>query len=450
MKFTPSDQALELVEQHLSRLPRFDGSAHSRKMLHCTVQSVAAATGLTLIESEGALTTLMARYKCRLMMNRETGEVEFVFTAPLLRRGSLTVKETFRTFGKRVLKGFEMIYRASLGAILLMYSLVYAVVAVVLVVRFGFEGLLDGFFDVLYQGVFGGRSRKKTSNSLRVKNFSSLEIRSEEETQGLKPEGFMGSVFNFVFGPVEPIPDPLKAEKNAAFFIHHNQGKLTAGHIVALTGWCYDEAESHLAEYIARFGGEAQLSDTGAVYGEFADSIGSVSLLDSTKGTPNLVFYDEEQEQKYLLTGNSDGRNAAIIGLNVFNIGMACLLSQFFQDSTIWQSLLVVFPFTVSVLYFLIPLARLPIVQIRNERQKRRVLRKHILRNILNGVQNGNTDLRLWEMLRGIAADSSFGGVAVEAALVLVAELQGEVVLNEDGNTVYRFTRLSGDLVVKE
>src|SRR5690606_15403375 len=135
----------------------------------------------------------------------------------------------------------------------------------------------------------------------------------------------------------------------------------------------YYEAESRLAEYASRFGGELYINNEAVLVGEFYELLNKQS--DVLNGG-RIVFYEDEVEAPYELTGNKSGRNAAIIGMNSFNLIMAFFLTSVFSGASqlaltdkfgdpINTDFLVnpflniafgYFPLVFSVLFFIIPM----------------------------------------------------------------------------------------------
>ena len=97
------------------------------------------------------------------------------------------------------------------------------------------------------------------------------------------------------------------------------KGKLTAANIIELTGKDYPTAESRLAEYAVKFGGDLLVSNSGVLYGDFNNMLG-----EPTKDEAKYIeYYKDEIEPPIEFTGNSSGRNFAIILMNAFNLVMS-------------------------------------------------------------------------------------------------------------------------------
>ena len=97
MKHTVSERALTLVEQQLKKL---DGTV--------TPQDAAAATGLTVMEAQDALTRLMELYVTRVGYN-DQGRILFTFDLPLREQNGLLTAAGFApVFRESPLEGQEL------------------------------------------------------------------------------------------------------------------------------------------------------------------------------------------------------------------------------------------------------------------------------------------------------------------------------------------------------
>jgi hypothetical protein len=300
----------------------------------------------------------------------------------------------------------------------------------------------------------GGFNYQIDSDGYRYK------VPAKEKNKGT---GFIKSVFSFVFGPDREKYDPLDDAKEAAAFIRRNNGKITTGNIVALTGVHFEEAEARLAEYAARFNGDLSISEEGIIIAEFTDMMNKASKeYDSGK----IVFYEDEVEAPYLVTGNEGGRNALIIGLNLFNLVMSGLMMSFFSSSYVMYdeptardiiinrihefSWLVFglgwFPLIFSILFFVIPILRTFTVNSQNSKREYNILRKKLLGAF---VRHQGKEITL----DGIIYNANIKKEEVNKVKTilerLIIELKGELNIDSSGNPIYSFPRLSRELGIK-
>lgn len=294
-----------------------------------------ATTGYPLEQVKDALSRLIELYEARVTMDNETGQIQFIFKYPFFRRGKKTIKEILQNVLEILWKGFQIVYKASIGIILIFYTVIFILILIAIIfagrssdrdskIDIGsilgglFRGILDAYtFSLITRDI----SYRYDDYGYRYKSYQ------PEKNRG---KGFVKSVFSFVFGPERPKYDPLEDAKEAIAFIRQNNGRITAGHIVALTGLSFEEAEARLAEYAVKFNGELEITEEGYVVAEFTDLMNKAS--DEFKGG-KIVFYEDEVEPPYELTGNSSGRNFAIAGMNLFNLFMSFILINSFNET---------------------------------------------------------------------------------------------------------------------
>lgn len=440
MQQSTPERALSIVE---------DLAKQSRGRL--SPADVAATTGIAVHEAQDALERMMELYESRITLREETGDLLFVFPLPLRRRGSKTFREIALQVRDALWKAFVVVYKAAIGVILIVYTLIFIVILIALAIAASSQGrdrddnsdpsrLIGGIFRAIFEGmhIFAWH-RAVTydfdSDGMRYRRYATKE----------KKKNFIRSVYDFVFGPDRPPHDPLEYAREAATFIRTNRGKLTAGHLVMLGGWAYDRAEEKLTDILVRFKGHPEISEEGMVVGDFHDLQRREDP--SLKGGA-IVLYQDETEPPYEMTGNSGGRNFAIALMNVFNLVMSfSILSGNLLpiESTLLEILLGWFPFVFSVLFFLIPLVRMPIVKKQEQERHRNNIRKKIVGVITSQPGRAFT----------FADIMMFGGInqndePTARALIdrVTAELGGETRLDDDGTVRYVFPRLAHELAV--
>jgi hypothetical protein len=93
----------------------------------------------------------------------------------------------------------------------------------------------------------------------------------------------------------------------------------------------YEDAESRLAEYASRFNGDLYIDNEGSIVGDFTGMMNKVSKdLEGGK----IVFYEDEVEAPYEVTGNTKGRNFAIAAMNTFNLLMSIIVINIFNSDS--------------------------------------------------------------------------------------------------------------------
>jgi hypothetical protein len=411
-----------------------------------------AETGIPVHEIQWALERLIEIYECRVTYDPSNNRLLFIFPYPLRQRGKKTFKEIMVNVRDALWKAFVIIYKAAIGVILIFYTVVFLLLLLFIMMSGmskrnendrdsgGGGNLISAVFNAIFQGM----SWAAWTNAVEYDYYGNVRYKryEKERRPGKK---FIQSVYHFVFGPDRPPYDPLGDAKEAAAFIRMNNGKLTAGQIIELTGVTYDQAEARLAEYGVRFGGDLYVTEEGVVIAEFPDLV--------KKDIPELhggrvEYYMDEVEPPYEMTGNTSGRNTAIFLMNLFNLFMSVFAIQYFDslDMPFLVAVLGYFPLVFSILFFVIPLLRWFTIQKKNKKIELSIIRKKLI-----GVISAYRE-------RAFSHDDFFTlGIinAEQSALVdhvlekLVTEMQGDISLDTDGKAVYTFPRLSKELAVK-
>lgn len=410
---------------------------------------VSAATGMAVHEAQDALERLMELYEARITLRDTTGDLLFVFSLPLRQRGSKTLKEKLIVVRDALWKAFVITYKAAIGVVLIAYTVIFVLVLLAITIAAsqnrdrdddsngGFH-LIGGIFQAIFEGMrFYAWNRAITyaydGDGMRYRSFEKKE----------KKKNFIRSVYDFVFGPDRPMPDPLADAREVAAFVRKNKGVLTSGHLIALAGYTYDKAEEKLTDYLVRFKGHPTITEQGIVVGEFEDFL---RREDPSLQGGAIVLYQDETEAPYERTGNTGGRNAAIALMNVFNLAMSFFIlanGSEFIDNGLIVFLLGGFPFVFSVLFFLIPLVRIPIVTKKEQERHRNNIRKKIVGVVTSQPARTFTPAEIM-MFGGINQnDEAFARSVMEK---LVVELGGDTQLDDNGTMQFVFPRLAQEL----
>ncbi len=421
---------------------------------------ISGATGYALYEVNDALARLIELYKARVRMNPENGQVQFVFDYPLVKRGKKTFKEIMVNVLEAFWKVFKIIYKASIGVILVFYTLLFVIVLIGLSVAKKDDDSIDigGIIGGLFRGIMDAFVMSMWMNSYTYQYDSYGNRFKAPKPEKNKSTGFIKSVYSFVFGPEQPKFDPLDDVKEVASFIRRNNGILTASHIIALSGVDYDTASSRLAEYAVKFQGELNIAEDGYVIAEFVDMLNrAANDLDG-----KIVYYEDEVEAPYQLTGNTTGRNLAIAGMNIFNMIMSIVIISFFysggelaynEDGHLvtyslqglsWLTFVLgYFPLVFSASFFIIPLLRTFDVKRRNNKRENNIIRKKLIGAFLK-VKSRAVTLSEIIAVSGINKDFHSRLKAIMERLVI--ELKGQININSSGEPVYTFPILDKEL----
>jgi hypothetical protein len=257
-------------------------------------------------------------------------------------------------------------------------------------------------------------------------------------------KSFVASVYDFVFGPPRVEPDPLANEKELASFAKTHKGIVCIEEVQALTGMNRDEAGNFLTSCLARFDGKADITEQGTLYADFEELIrGKVKA-----GEAPVIYYWDEYEAPVELTGNTGGKNALIIAMNVFNLLLSGLMLLSFAETlelgTLGSIFLGWIPLIYSLTFFLIPILRYPFVQAGERRRYERNVRKRLFRAI---YQEHTAQLSAAQLTK-IANEKRTTEEPLTEETVqkimsdVIFDLQGEAFIDPQAQVQYRFVEL--------
>jgi hypothetical protein len=453
MKQTVSEQALALVEQ---RLPSLNGKL--------TPQDAATATGMAVGEARDALTRLMELYVTRVTHDNE-GNVLFAFEMPLRRRGTKTAREKWAEVKGALWRGFKVVFKIWIGVMVIVYFAVMVVVLIALLFAQKAatdsddddgEGLVGGLFHILAEGLrfafwtnmmSTDYSYGVDSHGYRYRSVRTPRGRSHGRTSPDK--SFIIAIYDLALGPERAPVDPLENEREVAAFLRAERGVLTPAEILALSGGTLADAEERMADYLVRFNGDPEITDEGAVVGRFESFVSGAAS--DTGGS--VVPYWEEFEAPYEHSGNSTGRNVAIIAMVLFTLvmGLAMLgggleaiadAAGSFWGGGLAAVLLGYVPVAFSFLYLGVSLARLIGVRRLERARLERNRQKMVMRAIFQGrMWSASAEQIYFAMLSH--GDKDLTREEVEAILRrILPELQGTIELDDNGDAIYTFPRL--------
>lgn len=412
-----------------------------------TPEDAASATGLSINEVQDALSRLVELYECRVTMNPDKGSVEFIFPYPFLKRGRKTFKEIATAILGVLWKAFQVVYKAAIGIVLIFYTVIFIIILIAIMLGGSKDNdenpvgnIIGGLLRAIFEAMFWTSVLQPVQYEVDKSGYKYKKYQQDKN----KGKNFIKSVYSFVFGPERPIYDYLADAKEAIAFIRKNNGKISAGHIIALTGVNYEEAERRLAEYATKYKGELHISNDSILIADFTQ------LLNTTNPpieAGKIEFYVDEVEPPYEITGNSGGRNLVIIAMNTFNLIMSPFVyytaSAYFSSSIAF--FLGTFPFIFSVTFFLIPLLRIPYVITKENKRKLNILRK----KIFDIVVSAQVPLTAEQILEYAKINQSDKAKAMAVLEKLILELEGKIELDDSGKALINFPRLIKELQVK-
>ena len=444
-----------------------------------TLEDAAASTGMPIIESESAIRELMQRYDCKLKVT-ENGDLIYDFTG-LHRRTEKSFGERLQEFADWFWKGFKIFYRIVTAVFLLIYFVLFVVILIALIIGLLSQGgnsdndsksggagklflvLFRVFLSIFEWSTILGydytyRSRDNYGYPYKhyVEKPGQLAKLRKNRKSSKEEKGFVASVYDFIFGPVRYQPDPYGNHKEVASFLKENKGLVSTAELQALAGWRRDEAENFMTELLGRYDGRAKISErTATLYGDFSQLNRSANRPDEAP----IIYYWDEYEPEYELTGNKTGRNWAIVGMNSLNLVFSLFFlvqPNFFAELEIpiangpflAQVILGAVPFTYSLLFFLIPAFRYFRLLPLKRKQRQENARKRLMKVIFQHVQ---VPISL-KMLTQVANDQAqteekLKEEQVEALMQeVIQDLGGESSLNSQNQLVYRFDRLKEEI----
>ena len=457
MKHTVSERALTLVEGQLKKL---DGTV--------TPQDAAAATGLTVMEAQDALTRLMELYVTRVGYN-DQGRILFTFDQPLRERGTKTVKEQWAAVREKFWRAFKVFYKVWIAVVMIGYFVLMAVLLLLLMLAASRSdddddrgpGAIGGLLHMLSEGLRYAFLTHAYSGGYVVDTHG-YRYREAKVPGGRgkhDKKSFIVAVYDFALGPERAETDPLENEKEAAEFLQREKGVLTTAEVLALSGGDFSVAEERMADYMARFGGEPRLTEEGVVVGEFVDFLERSSS--ETSGAAIVPFW-EEYEPPYEVTGNSAGRNFIIALMAVVTLfgglilgpgGYLETLAYAYHpafDTGLARFFLGYMPIAFGLTYLALPLVRSPFVKAKERERLRRSRKKQLMRAIFLG--------RLWrtdvDSLYDLLPDQTKKELSLEQVGELLGELaldlQGDLELDPNGRPIYSFPRLEREYAAAE
>ncbi|MBQ6269822.1 MAG: hypothetical protein IJK61_06865 [Bacteroidetes bacterium] len=427
-----------------------------------TPSEAAAKTGYSLDEIAVALDRLLELYEVRVTLDQETGKLVYIFKYPLFERKQRTFKEKLAAFISLLYKGFQLVYKAAVGVVLIFYTVLFLIILLVMfstnsnrdedrgsgvgdVIAAIFHAILESMHIVTYQRII---EQAYTPNG---------DMYMQYKPEKNKGKNFIYSVFSFVFGPEQPKIDPLANAKEILSYIRlYNKGKLTTSNIVELAGGNFEKAESKLAEYAGKYSADLEISNNGVLYGDFKNIMDDTISPEEAK---NIEYYKDEVEPPVEFTGNSGRRNFIICIMNGFNLLMSAM---FFMNSEFVQMFLLenfeisemaasiitagisIFPLVVSILYFLIPILRYPSYSRRKKKRPYNLMHKKLVGYICS---QRKMDFNVNEFYFLVKSDDRSQEKLLKKVLEDVrVELEGTVEMDEQGKVFYRFERLYNEL----
>lgn len=374
-------------EMTTSQLTERVRQAVIRRGCSVTVGDIISETGLGYDEAKHALDQLIATHEGTLRVS-EKGDLLYAFSRGFIRRDYRSWWERNKELLAKIAK---TIFKVVIFLVLVVYFILYLVILITLLTasRNNERSSSSGSGNLILYGWYffwGGRS-----------DYDYVDQRGERRQ---KKTPIYTRVYNFVLGPEEKKLDPLQAKAQCAQLIRARRGVITLEDWVMVSGQSREKCSSDLARYTAEFEGTAEITPNGSLVYVFENVMKSVK--NRTEPLPAPCWKNFESPRP--LSGNINGGDGFVIGLNTFNLIMAGLLTsgmeqiieeaaqrpendmqmlaQNVQRFDINYVFLGAFPLAFSILIFAVPLIRLPFNIKENRRRRQRNIRKALIGDI--------------------------------------------------------------------
>lgn len=409
--------------------------ALKRSQGRVTVGDAVAATGLSRDEAEAALRSLLSTHEGHLEVSDE-GELVYLFDPALAGRDERSGWEKFKAASWRA---FKAGFKVWIMLMLVVYFIIYvalAIAAFVALTANNREGSSSRRSDsgggipiwwLLY--MFWTPDWQRGQSHYYGDTYDWGQRRRPREQK----VPFYLKVFAFVFGPEEPVEEPLERDRRIAAWIRSRKGVVTTAELVEQTGLPYAEADSEMGRLLGAFNGEAHISEEGEVVYSFKELMMSAEDDVAARDVPP-AWHKLEVPRK--VTGNKARDNWIIGFFNAFNLFFAAV-----SPFVIFPILgirgtganvgLVLIPLVFSLLFFAVPAIRSVFVRGENGKRHRRNVRKLVLKNVFGAARKHTamrTDEARSDVQRALSQLKTSGEEAViEAQLGAVAtELEAE------------------------
>lgn len=431
---------VELLERHLQK--------NKGKF---TLADASAVTGVPIEQARQVLNQLMSKYFCHLQVT-ENGDLIYDFGVFPKRRSTKSFAEYSKDFQKWLWKVFVIFFKAWITVMLVVYFLIFLVIVVGIIVLnvSASKGerkaqRRDEDFSRLITDIFYAILRWQTIIQ-NTTHYEKDRYGYPYKTYNTKKKKFINAVYDFVFGPPRVEPDTMANQREVASYARKNKGVMVLSEFKALTGFNNEQAENLMTDCIARYNGSAEISVNGVLYADFYELTRSKTRAEDAP----VVFYWDEYEPEYKLTGNSLRQNVGIAFMNAFNLAFATfflLKSKPFEANVVFYGLGVI-PFTFSVIFFAVPILRYFAILPKERQRRENNIRKRIVKVI---YQIGSKkDLRSEEILAEVNRTNDLeklSKVQVESMMHrIVIDWGGEAIPQADGSVLYSFPQMRLEL----
>lgn len=437
---------LELNHEVESRILK---SLRARKGV-ATAGDVAADTGLGYEKVDWALQHMLELYKSHLDVD-DDGNLRYRFDPSFTRRGAIKGR-TWAKIKHHAWRGFMAFFKVWTMVMLVGYTVAFVVLILALgVLAIGAsmssdEGgdvgevgmlpfiLVARFLEYMFWWNILSGSSSRHYGYHRSRRRGGLFGGMGRSPYQKPSKAFYQKIFDYLFGPEQPKADPLGPAKAFADFARSRNGRITAADWASRTGQSLEAADNALSASLGRFRGEVDVSDDGTLVYRFDDLL--VTAEEGNRRARELEPIWRRKVKVPSFTGNERGANVGISLLNGFNLLMALAVLFVVQGLPLGAVIgLGWIPLIFSSIFFLIPLLR-----------KRGYNRR---------VEAAALENKRRDALSVIYESAVHNGVAYPVAESVIPEpfqnsflldYKGDILVNDHGETVYKFDRLATEL----
>ncbi len=413
---------------------------------------VAAGVGVDVGTARSSLYELMRTYDCSMEVH-DDGTLVYDFGAKLKRLNAVTFGERLRAVGRWLWKAFSVVYKASLAIVLVLYAVTFVVLIIGAAIAASTASKDEGpavgamrLVGAIFRGIFEFATWS-TVMYVQEDRYG-YPHRHYEPRKPVLPQknpkphakGFIASVYDFVLGPKRVEPDALAQRREVASFVRERGGALTIADVQALSGMSRDEADRFFARFVAEFDGDVDITDEGVLFARFPD----LQRSSTSEHDEPIIYYWDEYEAPFEVTGNTTGKNIGIgllAGFNLFCSAFAVLTLGASGSAFVWLGAL---PATIFGLFFAIPLVRAIGVWRNNRKQHEHNIRKRIFAAVFKTEGAQPTFEALVQTAnRRASSEETLDPQTVRPLLeTTLAESGGDVSLNEAGDLVVDLSKL--------
>ena len=442
---------------------------YAQKTKQFTINDAASVTGVPLLETEYSIKDLMEKYDCKLKVT-EKGDLIYDFGTHLKRRDAKSFGEYSAEFLALMWWGFSVFYKFLISAFLVVYFVVFLIIVIGIVLAVLSGGKNDnsskGVGNILYVifrvfwTIFEWNTIMGYNRTYQKRDKHGYNYRHYEEKQGFlsgltnkdgnstDKKGFVASIYDFVFGPPRVQINPLANMQELATYLRENKGLVSTSEIQALAGWSRDDAKNFMTNALANFNGKAEISDKGILYGDFSELI---RRKDKQKGAP-VIYYWDEYEPDYELTGNNSTRDFGIFAMNAFNLILSGMVIwgplALIEPTFMYTLFLGWIPFFYSMVFFTIPVFRWLYLIPKKRQQHLLNVRKRLMMAIFQEESGMLTLNQLTQISnKQHPKEEKLKPKLVERVMIdVIYDFEGESFINNNAEVVYKFENLALEL----